>query len=76
MAGKYDLLAENLIRQLDAEAVVVIVMGGPKGNGMSLSARAGVGLRDPVGLARVLRHAADEIQGRRAGWYPETSERN
>jgi len=66
-AGKYDETTERLSVELDATAIVLIVIDGKRGNGMSVSvnpARPGaLEMFAGAGLARVLRAAADKLDG-------------
>lgn len=57
--GKYDQQAEQLLKELSAQGLLLIVIGGNRGTGMSVKS-------DPVLLAAlptVLRHTADMIEG-------------
>lgn len=62
-AGKYDQVAKNLCTDLKAGAVVLIVVDGRHGNGMSVSAKAGnEGLAFGEGLAELLRKMAEQLE--------------
>jgi hypothetical protein len=56
--GKYDEEANELQRGLDADAVIVIVVGGERGNGVSLRAD----LQTMMQLPEVLRTIAGQIE--------------
>ena len=51
--GKYDDLATIVREQTNAQAVIVVVIGGTLGNGFSVQAREGVVLKIPA-LLRML----------------------
>jgi len=57
--GKYDALATHVREQSDAEGVVVIVLGGNKGNGFSVQTTRPL---SPAVLAAILRAAAMDIE--------------
>lgn len=57
--GKYDDLARLVRIQANAEAVLVVVIGGDKGEGFSVQATADIVLQ----LPRLLRVVADQIEG-------------
>lgn len=67
--GKYDKLAEHCVLETDAEAVILIIVGGNKGHGMSASVKPGAQFEIAVrkiemiaNLPKVLRELADEIE--------------
>lgn len=63
-AGRYDEIAERLAHDLKAAAVVLLVVDGRHGNGMSISAdprRGGAPLALGDGLAALLRIMADKL---------------
>lgn len=61
--GKYDEIAQRLCHDLKAGAVVLIVINGRLGNGMSVSASAGnEGLAFGDGLADLLHAMAGQIE--------------
>lgn len=61
-SGKYDEITENLCRDLNAGAVVLIVLEGRHGTGMSVAAQPDHrGLAFGEGLAELLRTAAGKL---------------
>jgi hypothetical protein len=66
--GKYDELAEYVLLQAKAQAVVVIVTGGDRGSGMSRKSIVNdvwdlaAELEALSRLPRLLRHIADTIE--------------
>ena len=67
--GKYDKLAEHCITEADAEAVVLIVVGGKWGPGMSAKVKLGpqyeIAIRNMdllSKLPKMLRDLADSIE--------------
>lgn len=57
--GKYDHLATYVREQAQAEAVILIVVGGDRGGGFSVQAHS---LDITASLPALLRHIADEIE--------------
>lgn len=60
-AGKYDELCTYVREQADAQAAVVIVLGGKRGSGFSVQHRVGVMLT-PVHLAAILKSTAQQLR--------------
>lgn len=61
-AGKYDALATRAREDAEADAVIVIVLGGNKGSGFSVQARGHVAEDVESRLAGLLRNLADAIE--------------
>jgi hypothetical protein len=57
--SRYEPETVELRQRLNADSVILIVVGGTRGNGFSITANASV---LPV-ISRVLRAAADKIEG-------------
>lgn len=57
--GKYDELALGLLLAQEADAVIVLIIGGPKGHGMSV---ASIDLESLEKLPIMLRELADGIE--------------
>ncbi len=57
--GKYDDIATAAREQTDAKCIVLVVLGGNRGNGFSVQATADV---HPDDLVTVLRKVADQIE--------------
>lgn len=57
--GKYDNICEAAMWEADAELAAVIIIGGTKGDGFSITTTS-KGLA--AGLPKVLRMVADEIE--------------
>lgn len=67
--GRYDALTEHCIKETHADCVVLIVMGGDKGSGMSVSVDASGKFEVAVQklsfigkLPAILREIADHIE--------------
>ncbi len=61
--GHYDDEAEQILREVRAQAVVLMVLGGKKGSGFSVSGLESTSQESVISdLPRILRHMADEIQ--------------
>lgn len=61
--GKYDQIAQTLCKDLKAGAVVLVVLDGRHGNGMSVSASPGhQELAFGVGLAELLHKMAEQLE--------------
>lgn len=56
--GKYDTLCTEVRTKAKAESVILIIIGGDKGNGFSVQAEAGLTLK----LPDILRSMADQIE--------------
>jgi hypothetical protein len=56
--GKYDDLATTVREQAHAAGVIVIVIGGDKGEGFAMQAD----VRTMLALPQMLRHIADQIE--------------
>jgi hypothetical protein len=56
--GKYDDEATAIREKLNAEGIILIVLGGDKGEGFS----AQLNLEDSIKVPRILRVIADQIQ--------------
>lgn len=61
-AGKYDAECTGLLRKVGADMVVVIVGGGARGSGFSLSARPEMMASGLPVVVAALREAADQIE--------------
>lgn len=61
--GKYDDLATLVLERADADAAIVIVLGGSKGSGFSVQAQGYAAGEVEQKLAWILRNVADEIEG-------------
>ena len=59
-AGRYTAEAERLLRETGAETVVLLVLGGKKGDGFCVSGRSLVGGSKS---AQLLRSIADAMDG-------------
>lgn len=62
--GKYDAVSEEVLKQTEAAAALVIVVGGNKGNGFSMSIDV---MKKDIheilfGVPFVLRQVADQIE--------------
>jgi hypothetical protein len=75
MAGKYDDLAEELLKRTNARGVLVLVIGGSKGDGMSLGQRihfdVAAELNLAVQLPEILRVMASKIEAEQTKPNPE-----
>lgn len=61
-AGKYDVPCERTLLETRAQAVILIVLGGDKGSGFSVSAVGGAVGSTIEQLPAILRSCADEIE--------------
>jgi hypothetical protein len=59
--GRYDVPCQNLVIMLDADAVVLIVIGGCNGSGMSISADANRAAL-AADVPKLLRQMADDAE--------------
>lgn len=60
--GKYDALCTHARVKAQADAVIVVVLGGNRGNGFSVQTAGPQGLTAMLDLPRLLRSIADEIE--------------
>jgi hypothetical protein len=60
--GKYDAECTKALLDTNAACTVLIVLGGNRGNGFSVTSRVPV-TDDSLGLARMLREMADQVDG-------------
>lgn len=61
--GRYDGEASHLLRSTTARACIVIVIGGYKGDGCSVSSRpSAIEFHEPANVAKTLREHADYIE--------------
>lgn len=61
-AGKYDAPCERTLLETRAQAVVLIVLGGDKGSGFSVSGVGGTIETTFIKLPAILRGVANEIE--------------
>lgn len=61
--GRYDKHCTQLLTDLDADAVMVIVLGGDIGNGFSLSSRESARVLVRALVPQLLREVANEVAG-------------
>lgn len=63
LPAKYQDVCASLTEELEAECVMLIVVGGIRGEGFSVSARQGYvpDLHNGAGVARYLRSLADRV---------------
>ena len=59
-AGKYDVPAQIIAEATEAECVLVIVLGGKRGNGFSVCARQPAVITQEI--PGILRDVADQIE--------------
>ena len=60
--GKYGQHSDRVLEQESADGCVIIVLGGPKGAGFSVSARGEVAEQVHSALPRLLRSLADQLE--------------
>lgn len=60
--GRYDHVAAHLVRELAAEAVLVLVIQGNKGNGVSVAGRGFSAIERRHEIADILRGVADMLE--------------
>jgi hypothetical protein len=60
--GRYDALADGVLRETDADAVILVVLGGNKGSGFTLSCKGEVVDQAHARLPALLREIADSIE--------------
>jgi predicted nuclease of predicted toxin-antitoxin system len=61
-AGRYDNLTDRVLGETDADGVILVVLGGNKGSGFTLSCKAEVTERLHDALPSMLRQIADTIE--------------
>lgn len=61
--GNYDVEAQRLLEEQQAKAVVVVVIDGKKGFGMSVSTFPQHAIQMHFALPQILRSVADSIDG-------------
>jgi hypothetical protein len=60
--GRYDTVVDGVLQQTAAEAVILVVLGGNKGSGFTLSCKAQVVEKVHARLPMMLREIADSIE--------------
>ena len=60
--GKYDREVEKIIQEVEGDLVLLLVVGGKRGNGFSVCARPPEGLRHMAALPDILAYCSGEIR--------------